>query len=317
MGLIKYSTSKLLGLSFVILAVVIVIASPKVEAPHPSESSQLSQSLTAEPPPPLPQLPFGGRKLMPSYVFVALYGSPNYPALGALGQQGIDESIARIKELAASYQTLSPNTVIPTFEIIASVASASPTENGDYSQEVDLSVINPWVEAAKQNNIYVILDLQPGRVDFLTQAKHYETLLLQEHVGLALDPEWRLLPNQVHLTQIGHVDANEVNTVADWLNRLIKINNLPQKMFVLHQFRSDMLPNRDLINTSFDNLAFVFHIDGQGSQAAKDETYRNLTTTPPANAYFGWKNFYQKDIGLRTPADTMSVQPTPLLITYQ
>ena len=40
--------------------------------------------------------------------------------------------------------------------------------------------------------MYVVLDLQPGRTDFLTQAKRYEPLLALPHVGLALDPEWRL-----------------------------------------------------------------------------------------------------------------------------
>ena len=40
--------------------------------------------------------------------------------------------------------------------------------------------------------MYVVLDLQPGRSNFLDQAKLYEPLLRLPHVGLALDPEWRL-----------------------------------------------------------------------------------------------------------------------------
>ena len=73
-----------------------------------------------------------------------------------------------------------------------------------------------------QNGVYVILDLQPGRTDFLTQAKRYEEFLRLPHVGLALDSEWRLEPNQVHLRQIGSVDAAEINTVVDWLAALVR-----------------------------------------------------------------------------------------------
>ena len=65
--------------------------------------------------------------------------------------------------------------------------------------------------------MYVMLDLQPGRTDFLTQAQRYEELLAEPHVGLALDPEWRLGPNQRHMAQIGSVGVDEVNAVAAWL----------------------------------------------------------------------------------------------------
>jgi hypothetical protein len=68
----------------------------------------------------------------------------------------------------------------------------------------------------------VILDLQPGRTDFLTQAMIYEEFLRLPHVGLALDPEWRLEPNQVHLRQIGSVDAAEINQVGNWLASLVR-----------------------------------------------------------------------------------------------
>lgn len=308
--------SRSLGLLLVLLSVTIVLVSPKATAPQPRESKQLSQTLPNVPPPP-PELPFGGRKLLPNYRFVALYGSPNYPGLGALGQQQLEPTIDRVKGLAATFQPHSSQPIIPTLEIIVSVASSGPTENGDYSQEVDQNTLSPWIQTAKDQKLYVILDLQPGRVSFLDQAKHYEKILISEHVGLALDPEWRLLPNQVHLNQIGHVRASEINQLIYWLADLTKKHDLPQKMLVLHQFRLDMLPDRELIDTSRPELAYVFHVDGQGSQAAKDDTYRSLTNTPPANAYFGWKNFYQKDIGVRSPADTMAVQPTPWLITYQ
>ena len=73
------------------------------------------------------------------------------------------------------------------------------------------------MEAAGAAGMAVVLDLQPGRTDFLTQAQQYADLLALPYVGLALDPEWRLAPDQVHLRQIGSVGIDEVNGVSAWL----------------------------------------------------------------------------------------------------
>ena len=48
------------------------------------------------------QLPAGGQILFPGHRLVALYGNPTTPALGALGQQGLTASIARIRESACA-----------------------------------------------------------------------------------------------------------------------------------------------------------------------------------------------------------------------
>ncbi len=100
---------------------------------------------------------------------------------------------------------------------IATVASAEAGADGNYSNETPAEALRPLVEAAGAAGIHVVLDLQPGRTDFLTRAKLYESLLVLPHVGLALGPEWRLLPDEVHLRQIGSVSAAEVNQVVLWL----------------------------------------------------------------------------------------------------
>jgi hypothetical protein len=261
--------------------------------------------------------PNGGRQLFPDYRLVALYGTPEYPELGVLGAQDLPASVQRVKDLAAQYQPLTQQHVLPAFEIIATVASAYPTDNGDYSQEVDPASLQPWVSAAKDAGVYVVLDLQSGRTDFLTQAKMYENLLKQPNVGLALDPEWRLGPGEVPVTQIGSVGIAEVNQTAQWLADLIVQNKLPQKLFVLHEFRLDMLPGREQLNTSHTSLAYVIQMDGQGSQSAKLDTWQAVTANPPAGVRFGWKNFYAKDSPMLDPAGTMALTPTPWYISYQ
>ena len=207
--------------------------------------------------------------------------------------------------------------VIPTFEIIASVAAAGPTD-GDYSEESSPESLAAWIQFARENGMYVILDLQPGREDFLTQAKQYEELLKLPNVGLALDPEWRLLPDQVHLRQIGRVGAAEVNTVVNWLADLVKTNGLPQKMLIVHQFKSTMIVNRERLKQR-PELQMVIQMDGQGPIPTKDDTYAFLTAgTEEAHWKWGWKNFFDEDSPeTRDPAYTIDHSPVPVFVSYQ
>jgi hypothetical protein len=267
--------------------------------------------------PPVFQFPYGGRELFPDYRLVALYGTPGIAELGALGEQDANATIARVKALAATYQPLIGEHVYPSMEIISTVASATPTADGDYSYTVDTGVIKQWVAAARTQDVYVVLDLQPGRTDFLTQAKQFEELLSQPNVGLALDAEWRLGPNQKPLEQIGSVSVDEVNATVQWLANLTTQHKLPQKLFLLHEFRVSMLPNRDKLDTSHAELAYAIQMDGQGSQGAKAGTWQAIQENPPAGIHFGWKNFYKKDSPMRSPEETVQVSPLPWYISYQ
>lgn len=301
-----------------ILAISMLVREDVPQQNRDSFAGREVVTASAEPETPkLPELPFGGRSVLPGYRYVGLYGSPNFPMLGALGQQDAVATIARTKAVAAEYQSYSLEKVIPTLEIIVTVASAGATSDGNYSQELDPAHFDNLIALAKAQGVYVILDLQPGRTDFLAQARQYERLLKEPHVGLALDPEWRIGPDQVHLKQIGSVSAAEVNQVSTWLADLVTANQLPQKVFLIHQFKLKMLPDRAAIDTSRPELGFVIQMDGQGPQGTKLDTWRNIVAEPPANTYFGWKNFYQKDPTLRTPADTMAIEPKPYFVSFQ
>ena len=138
------------------------------------------------------QLPGGGDVLFPGRRLVAIYGHPGDSNLGVLGEQPVDAALQRAGEVAAGYDAVSEEPVVPTLEIITTVASSEAGADGDYSSESSLDHIRPWVDAAGAAGFYVVLDLQPGHADFLTQAMRYEELLAFPHVGLALDPEWRI-----------------------------------------------------------------------------------------------------------------------------
>lgn len=263
------------------------------------------------------ELPGGGQTLFPGRRLVALYGTPTFPALGVLGETDLAGSIAAAQGMAAQYQALTADVVVPAFEIIVTIASAGAGDDGNYSNELPVETFVPWVEAARDAGIYVVIDLQPGRTDFLTQAMLYEPLLRYPNVGLALDPEWRLAPDQVHLRQIGSVHAAEVNAVSTWLADLTRAHALPQKLFVLHQFSHRMIGDRALVDVSRPELATMIHVDGQGSQGAKAGTWASLQQGAPAGLAWGWKNFIDEDVPMLTPPETYAVQPVPDLVTYQ
>ena len=147
------------------------------------------------------QLPGGGQVLFPGRRLVALYGHPGDSNLGVLGEQPVEAAVERARQVAAEYAT-NGEAVVPTFEIITTVASSEPGPDGDHSLESPLDHIRPWIDAARAEGFYAIIELQPGHTEFLTQARRYEELLAQPHVGLALDPEWRLAPGERHLREL-------------------------------------------------------------------------------------------------------------------
>ena len=265
------------------------------------------------------EIPGGGQIMFGDGIqrrLVAVYGHPVTSALGVLGEQGPDEGVDRLRSIMEGYGA-DGSIVLPTFEIIATVASAGAGRDGDYSSETALDVIRPWIEIAAANDVYVVLDLQPGRTDFLTQAKIYEEFLRLPHVGLALDPEWRLKPDQVHLRQIGTVDAAEINRVAEWLAGIVREEALPQKLFIIHPVRVSMITNRSLIETP-PELAVLIQMDGQGSLGSKYNTWNALTLEPDADQFWwGWKNFYDEDSPTATPDQVLELTPVPVFVSFQ
>jgi hypothetical protein len=285
-------------------------ASPGGAAPGGADPAG-SASPSATPAPPA-ELPLGGRKIFPAYRVVAYYGTAGNAALGVLGEGGPDRMLPKLRGAAKGFA--GGRKIQVAYELIASVAQASPGRDGDYSQMIDMKAIQRYVDQARREKVLVVLDLQPGRGDFLPQAKRLERFLVQPHVGLALDPEWRMAKGKVPGRTIGSVRAAEVNRVSAYVAGLVKRHNLPEKLFLLHQFRASMLPDVAAVRRR-PGLAMVQHVDGFGTRSEKDATWARLRR--PKQFHMGYKLFYDEDIKRYTPSEVLRIKPVPDYVSYQ
>lgn len=261
------------------------------------------------------ELPGGGRRFFPDRRVVAFYGNPADDELGALGIGSPDQAAAKLARVAKSYERKT-RPVLLCLELIVTVAAAAPGDDGKYRIRAPEKTIDRYLRAARKAGAVLLLDVQPGTATFPEEVRRLKKWLVQPDVGLALDPEWRIQPGQVPGQVIGSVSAEEVNQVSIDLAALVKERNLPEKLFVIHQFTNDMV--RDKPNVAIrPGLATVFNVDGFGLPAAKISKYSEFTRSTPKGAHDGFKVFFREDTNRMRPAAVMALQPPPDIIEYE
>ena len=112
--------------------------------------------------------------------------------------------------------------------------------------------------------------------------KALEKWLVQPDVSLALDPEWSVPAGVQPGSVIGSTDAATVNEVADYLARIVRARNLPQKVLIVHQFTEDMVSDRNLTRGR-PEVALISNMDGFGTPDLKEGVYGKLSISQPAN----------------------------------
>ncbi len=200
------------------------------------------------------------------------------------------------------------------YELIVTVADGRAGPDGSYSHDIPRAEVERYVRAAHRNDALLLLDLQPGRSGFLETAKRWTWALRDPWVGLALDPEWRMGPHQVPAHTVGQVTAAEVNRTSGWLSRLTRDAGLPEKLFVLHQFRTDMVLGIDQVRDR-PRLAMVQHVDGFGTPRQKRATYHAVAK--PQQFTMGFKLFYDEDVRRMGPRDVRGIRPKVRFVSFQ
>jgi hypothetical protein len=261
------------------------------------------------------ELPRGGRRLLPDFRVVAYYGAPQDAQLGALGIGTPAHAVARLERQAKAYARKT-RPVLPALELIAVIAHGDAGPQGRYSLRQRDSVIRRYLKAARKAKALLVLDIQPGRSDFFTETRRLRKWLREPDVGLALDPEWHVQPGQIPGQVIGSVSAREVNATSAWLAQLVAKHELPQKLFLVHQFTPGMVPVRALKKR--DGLAITINVDGFGGQEVKIAKYHEFVRTAKAAGFRrGFKLFYQEDTKLMKPRQVLRMSPPPDVVVYE
>lgn len=262
------------------------------------------------------KLPGGGTTVFGRKRFLtAYYGTAATGALGVLGETDPDTAFRRIVRAGKPFLQRRER-LLPVYELIVTVADGAdyPGTDGDHAHDVLHSRVQSYIDAAHRNGVLLLLDIQPGRTDFLTAAKRWEWALEDPWVGLALDPEWRVGPGEFPGEQIGSVRAREINRTAGWLSRLTQDNDLPEKLFVVHQFTQGMVPDIRKVRRR-EGLAMVQHVDGFGSPADKLTTYRDVAV--PRKFTMGFKLFYDEDSPRMRPQQVRRSLPDVRFVSFQ
>lgn len=264
------------------------------------------------------ELPRGGTRIFPAYRLFGYSGYPGAPGQGRLGIGKLDDRLKEIEKRGRAY--LKGRELLPVMELIAVTVHGVPGRDGKYRTRVDDRIIKKWLAAARRHKALLLLNIQPGRADFLDEVKHFEKWLREPDIGLALDPEWAVGPRQIPGRVYGSTTGKELDSVARWVSRLIAANGLPEKVIVFHQLHAGIVKKpKDL--KEHPGVAIVKSIDGIGSPGAKVATWKRVIKNTPDFIHSGFKLFYQEDVTtggrLMTAKEVLALKPTPEYILFE
>lgn len=288
---------------------------------RPSPAAGVPTSVPpARPPataPPRPTHAANGHVFGAGRFLVAYYGTGGTGSLGVLGETDPETMHRRLARAARPFRDLARRQggqVQLVYELIVTVADPVPGPGRDYSHDIPRRVVQQYVAAARRHGALLLLDLQPGRDRFIDVARRWTWALRQPHVGLALDPEWRMGRRQVPGRVIGSMSAGEVNLVSGWLDELRRRNGLPEKLLVLHQFRAAMVRDVGQV-VRRPGLAMVQHVDGFGTPGQKLDTYRAVERS--RQFHMGFKLFYDEDVRRMSARDVRRIRPAVRFVSFQ
>jgi len=262
-----------------------------------------------------------GGAILPFNRIVAYYGNFLSKGMGVLGEYPAEEMLAKLKVEVNNWQVADPDTpVIPAIHYIAVTAQESAGTAGLYRLRMPDDQIKHALDLAREVNGIVFLDVQVGLGNLKKEVEALEPYLKLSQVHLAIDPEFSMKTGDRPGTVIGTVDALDINTVAEYLAQLVRDNNLPPKILIVHRFTLPMITNYEQI-VPLPEVQIVIDMDGWGSPAKKFGTYNSVIYPEPVQ-FTGFKLFYKNDLRppserILTPAEILKLKPQPVYIQYQ
>lgn len=256
--------------------------------------------------------------LLPDYRLIMYYGFPQVPQMGILGEHEPEELLGLLQNQMAEYQAvINDRPWKMGIELIASVAQRDPGPDGKYVADTDGKWLDLYTEFTAANDMYLLLDVQCGLKTPFEDYVGLERWLANDHVHLAIDPEFHVLPGEVPGLELGSIDAADIKTAQEWLLGLSNKYKTSRKMLLVHQFNVYSISNKDQVKP-MNGVDLVLNMDGFGTPEMKLDTWSVIIQQQPIE-YNGIKIFYNddNDYPKMSPADVMALTPTPDVINYQ
>lgn len=255
--------------------------------------------------------------ILPFKRIVAYYGNLYSTRMGILGEVPKDSMLKRLGQEVKRWNDADSTTpVIPALHYIAVTAQG----NGGKQRMRLFKKIDTVVQWAREIHGLVFLDIQVGSSTVQEEIPELEKYLLLDSVHLGIDPEFSMKNNERPGTVIGTFNSDDINYAIDYLANLVKKNNLPPKILMVHRFTQGMVTGYDKIK-KVPEVQVVMDMDGWGDKPLKISSYKRYIFREPVQ-FTGFKLFYKNDIrankqGFMQTDEILRLIPKPIYIQYQ
>ena len=161
-----------------------------------------------------------------------------------------------------------------------------------YLDDAGVDIVKSYIKEAARRHWLVILDDQLGLSDPATEVKRMidKGYLAYDNVEVALDPEFRTAAGQpTPGIPVGTVSAAEINKAGAMLNAYAaRHTELHRKIMMVHQFRTDMITDRQTLRQDLFYVDTVVVADGFGAPGLKAHIYDELLGAD-ASAGIRWR----------------------------
>jgi hypothetical protein len=259
--------------------------------------------------------------LLPYHRIVAFYGNLYSKRMGILGELPKDSMLKKLKGEVAAWQAADPTVkTIPSLHYVAITAQGAPGKDSKHRMRMPFHQIDTILNWAREINALVFIDIQVGHSSVKVEVPTLEKYLAMPDVHLGIDPEFSMKNGERPGSKIGTFSADDINDAIDFLAAIVRKNNLPPKVLVVHRFTQGMVTGYERIK-KVPEVQIVIDMDGFGDKVLKRSTYLRYIYKEPVQ-FTGFKLFYKNDTkpntsGMYTPEELLKFTPKPIYIQYQ
>ncbi|MBC7689392.1 MAG: hypothetical protein H7211_14575 [Aquabacterium sp.] len=259
--------------------------------------------------------------LLPYNRIIAFYGNLYSKRMGILGEIPKAEMLKKLQGEVAKWQAADTSMhTIPALHYVATTAQGAAGKDGKHRMRMPFHQIDTIISWAKEINALTFVDIQVGHSTVKDEVSALEPYLKMPNVHLGIDPEFSMKHGETPGSKIGTFTAEDINDAIDFLAQVVRKNNLPPKILVVHRFTQGMVTGYERIK-KLPEVQVVMDMDGFGDKILKRSTYLRYIYKEPVQ-FTGFKLFYKNDTkpnttGMYTPEELIKFVPQPIYIQYQ